>query len=384
MKNTKIKAKILAILAVSFAVFAMTFFAMAQNKNNGNLFLDSDQDGLTDQEEKMIGTDPFKTDTDGDGYSDGKEIKSGYDPLKAAPGDKLFAPIQTVTTTQNDQANNSTNAPNTDSSATNQETGTPPANALGSQLDSASLTDSQNDILAANTATDLSSDPNNPNLTNEMIGQLMQLTSDKISTDSSFAANPTYSAEDYIQIAQKSLQTVNVVKDLPEIQDSEIKVLPAVDDKKLDEEETRAKQKSEIEKYLAQVAFVFASNSPFPVQETDNLQSNISSEGTRIISALSTGDKTVIESYAQKAQAGIDQVEKIEVPYVLKDIHKSLLQLSIYTLRLKDEMSLASTDPMKSLAAASTLQSVAEKANQMQTELSQILSDYGIESVKLP
>ena len=74
---------------MSFVVFATTLFALAQSTNSNSLFLDSDQDGLTDQEEQMIGTDPFKADTDGDGYSDGKEVRSGYNPLKAAPGDKI-------------------------------------------------------------------------------------------------------------------------------------------------------------------------------------------------------------------------------------------------------------------------------------------------------
>jgi len=32
--------------------------------------VDSDNDGLTDEEEKIYGTDPKKQDTDGDGYSD--------------------------------------------------------------------------------------------------------------------------------------------------------------------------------------------------------------------------------------------------------------------------------------------------------------------------
>ena len=64
---------------------------------------DSDQDGLTDEEEKELGVDPnsvdsdsdglfdyaeiniFKTDpnnpdTDGDGHSDGEEVKGGYNP----------------------------------------------------------------------------------------------------------------------------------------------------------------------------------------------------------------------------------------------------------------------------------------------------------------
>lgn len=73
--------------------------------------LDSDNDGLTDQEEAEYGTDPkrvdtdadglfdkeeiqkYKTDpldsdTDGDGYSDGSEVKNGYNP--AGPGTLNF------------------------------------------------------------------------------------------------------------------------------------------------------------------------------------------------------------------------------------------------------------------------------------------------------
>ena len=72
--------------------------------------IDSDQDGLTDEEEKKLGTDinlvdsdadglfdkeevrvyktdPLKKDTDGDGHLDGAEVKQGFDPL--GPG-KLF------------------------------------------------------------------------------------------------------------------------------------------------------------------------------------------------------------------------------------------------------------------------------------------------------
>jgi hypothetical protein len=44
---------------------------------------DTDADGLTDNEEKIIGSDPNKADTDDDGYLDFAEIKSGYDPLSA-------------------------------------------------------------------------------------------------------------------------------------------------------------------------------------------------------------------------------------------------------------------------------------------------------------
>ncbi|MFA6306610.1 MAG: hypothetical protein WCV70_02075 [Patescibacteria group bacterium] len=47
------------------------------NSNNP----DSDSDGLTDREEvKVYKTDPLKADTDGDGFKDGAEVKNNYNP----------------------------------------------------------------------------------------------------------------------------------------------------------------------------------------------------------------------------------------------------------------------------------------------------------------
>lgn len=43
--------------------------------------LDSDEDGLSDEEEEDLGTDPFDADTDGDGFDDGEEVDRGTDPL---------------------------------------------------------------------------------------------------------------------------------------------------------------------------------------------------------------------------------------------------------------------------------------------------------------
>ncbi len=43
---------------------------------------DTDEDGLFDREEvKIYDTDPLNPDTDNDGYLDGDEVKSGYNPL---------------------------------------------------------------------------------------------------------------------------------------------------------------------------------------------------------------------------------------------------------------------------------------------------------------
>lgn len=50
---------------------------------------DSDGDGLTDEQEKLWGTDPHNPDTDGDGYPDGIEVANGYNPL--GPGKLIDA-----------------------------------------------------------------------------------------------------------------------------------------------------------------------------------------------------------------------------------------------------------------------------------------------------
>ncbi len=48
---------------------------------------DSDNDGLKDWEEILLGTDPHKADTDGDGTSDGEEARAGRNPLVKGPND---------------------------------------------------------------------------------------------------------------------------------------------------------------------------------------------------------------------------------------------------------------------------------------------------------
>ncbi len=92
------------IFAMLLLVFFSTFFswkvvgAQENFKVNyaGQVAVDSDLDGLTDQGEiQVFRTDPNKADTDGDSYGDGVEVLAGTDPLDAKlyPGTK---PEETV------------------------------------------------------------------------------------------------------------------------------------------------------------------------------------------------------------------------------------------------------------------------------------------------
>ncbi|MBS4033286.1 MAG: hypothetical protein KGZ85_02370 [Ignavibacterium sp.] len=62
---------------------------------------DTDSDGLFDFEEvKIYGTDPLNPDTDGDGYLDGEEVKAGYNPLDPRPGAKLLDLLKEIEETE--------------------------------------------------------------------------------------------------------------------------------------------------------------------------------------------------------------------------------------------------------------------------------------------
>jgi hypothetical protein len=53
---------------------------------------DQDNDGLTNDEEAVEGTDPANTDSDGDGVNDGAEETAGFDPLDACSPDSSVGP----------------------------------------------------------------------------------------------------------------------------------------------------------------------------------------------------------------------------------------------------------------------------------------------------
>lgn len=55
--------------------------APEQNPSLGVLTFDSDGDGLSDDSERHLGSDPENGDTDGDGFLDGEEVRNGFDPV---------------------------------------------------------------------------------------------------------------------------------------------------------------------------------------------------------------------------------------------------------------------------------------------------------------
>ncbi len=70
--------------------------------------IDEDDDGLSNWQEKLWGTDSNDPDTDGDGTPDGEEVRQNRDPTIAGPGDSLEASIndqESATSSENITSN---------------------------------------------------------------------------------------------------------------------------------------------------------------------------------------------------------------------------------------------------------------------------------------
>ncbi|MDO8490002.1 MAG: L,D-transpeptidase family protein [bacterium] len=74
--------RVISILfVIAFAVFPVVPGVAFAAVNE----LDSDEDGISDVKELVMGTQPGNPDSDGDGYPDNHEISNGYDPLDPRP-----------------------------------------------------------------------------------------------------------------------------------------------------------------------------------------------------------------------------------------------------------------------------------------------------------
>lgn len=103
MDRRYLPSKKIVVLVGVILLGGLTVFITQNQNNGGNLGgleqatttseqlrqLDSDEDGLSDWQESLWGTDPQIADTDGDGTEDGAEVEAERNPNQAGPNDQL-------------------------------------------------------------------------------------------------------------------------------------------------------------------------------------------------------------------------------------------------------------------------------------------------------
>jgi YD repeat-containing protein len=81
VQNTAQGVAVSSLIRQSLQVAASSALSVVGSGTTASSAIDSDGDGLTDEDERRLRTDPFNPDTDGDGYPDGLEVALGSNPL---------------------------------------------------------------------------------------------------------------------------------------------------------------------------------------------------------------------------------------------------------------------------------------------------------------
>jgi hypothetical protein len=317
IKNVKLSLLILgALLILSFSFFSS---AQENSTTSNNVFMDSDQDGLADTEEKTYGTDPFKADTDGDSYSDGAEVSAGYNPLLPAPGDRVV----------------------------------PENEAILPSAGTAAVQDEEN-------------------VTDEVAAKI-----DKLMNEKGDSEDKTVLMSDVQSLVEETIKTKTEDVVLPEISADEIKIKEQ-DYAKLSPEEQTQKKKEDFLNYATAATYIISSNSPTPVTSADDLTSITSSFAQQISSALNSQSPKVLDDLSQTGEKTLDQLKYIEVPEEMVPLHTKGLMFSKYALQLKDNIAPDPEDPLGEIVNFSKMQGLAESFLVFSLELQSKASQYGV------
>lgn len=328
----------LGLLLVAFLAFNL----VGAKDNKLNYFQDRDQDGLSDSEEKALGTDWQKADTDGDGYTDGVEVSSGFNPLVPAPGDRF----------------------------------------------------SEKDINKVSKVVEVAgAKKERKNLTQEFIAKLKAKNGTALETfkeassengvvssldDVKKLKQVSLTEKDVRELAQETIKEVDVDSEIKEVSEDELNILPKVVAKS--DKKKKAKIKKEIEDYLAETGFLMVNDLPFQVNQQGQFDDKLTKFITGIGDDIVMGDDLETKQSKIKLIKFVDSLKKVETPYVLKDVHSGAISLLQYLAEQDEEVVFRKDDPIAMGVMIGRLQAVMNKMQDVQGEMDLVLEKYGVNS----
>lgn len=326
-------------------LFGFAFFSDAKEDFSGkNIFQDSDQDGLTDEEERLYGTDPKSSDTDGDGYSDGAEVRSGYDPLKASPGDKILSSgKEHIATNASEQSEDVSSQPQEKTALTSQ----------------GGFDEDQTD-----------------NLTSQVSSEIA-----KILESSSENGEISVSIQDMQERLQKLLDTRggdDIV--LPEVSDDEIQI-QKIDCEKRSKEECVAKTKEETLSYLTKVSYIMASHAPEVLSEPEDMEKLATNLISGVMGSIEDGNTSYLDALTEKGDRALEELNAIDVPENMVPSHKQATQLFLYSKSLQEEIGSFESDPLAGAVTLSKIQGLLGLVSKFVRQVDSDMKEIGIEEI---
>jgi hypothetical protein len=311
---------------VTFVIFAvlivgsLTFFTFADDSGL-TLFEDWDRDGLSNAEEKTLGTDPRNPDTDGDGYSDGVEVESGYNPLIPAPGDRIMKEKE-------------------------------PVKFAAKQSDTNNVT---------------------KKISEEVVSYI---------ADAQESGDTDITSEEFSQVLSKAIDKEVVFSQASPIDISTIRIKEQNCDDPSDAK-CEEKMREDAIEYFTAISYIFVSNFPqgFFDRSTDVFQTELMAQMSDFSGSLTRF--TYFEQLAENALSAETQMNDVSVPKEMLDIHTQGLYLMRYAGSIYEsgDYKKVNADATPMIATLAQMQGLIELSVEFQDSIIQKLEKYEIEDV---
>lgn len=344
----------LSFFRISLFVFVSLLFSgvawlsvASEDFSGKNIFHDADQDGLTDDEEALYGTDPRNSDTDGDGYSDGAEVRSGYDPRKSAPGDRVVS-TEEVAIEQMISKKANLSQGNADTRSGDEDLG----NGVGG-IDDTNLTSRVSEEIA------------------NLLKQSSEDGGDEIST----------SVESVQAQLSKLLDSQDTGSDsLPEVNIDDIRVKKQKYDK-LSKEDREEKIKQDTLEYVAKVSYVIASHASIPISDQKDVENLSETLMNGVMTSIESGNPKYLNDLIKEGNEALSELKEMQVPENMLDAHVRAIQLFLYAAEFPSEIKSFDVDPLANVVVLSRMQGFLATLLGFVKEVDSSLKAVGIEEI---
>ncbi len=298
----------------------LSFVSFAQEHRTSTLSLavDRDQDGLSNKEEELYGTNPDQRDTDGDGYSDGVEVESGYDPLvPASQGDRLIG-IGNVHTVSGQEIAQSRQ------------------------------------------------------LTNELRTRVAGIAFDVMK-------GKEVSLDDIDKEMGTLLDGANILKNMPDVDVHNIRI-KRQDYGDMNAKDRKRQVKKDITDYLTAVSYIMALYAPQPIKSTKDIDAfaqQLVTETGKLEDDYT--NVTYFKKLLPRGEKLLREMNNIEVPEVMLPLHVEGLQLAQAAITAGQSFeNISPDDPASAIVILSQMQALMSAASIFSEKLNEQVTQYGI------